>query len=133
MTKGHTKKALHGETPFDFLRSIVEDKEDKQAAALFVEFAKTFEGKKQLTWSKGLKKRYAVTEKSDDLLASEVDDKARLLGMITLDQWRDVLAVEGRAVVLQVASSGGWDSVLVYLEQIQGSGNKKDKTSSRFT
>jgi hypothetical protein len=125
MTKGHTKRALHGETPFDLLRAVLADKEDKQAAALFIEFAKTFEGKRQLHWSKGLKKRYAVTDKSDDQLAAETDDKARLLGMITLDQWRDVLAVEGRAVVLQVAASGGWDGVVVYLEQIKGSAGPK--------
>ena len=97
MTKGHTKKALHGETPFDLLRAVLADQDDKQAAALFIEFAKTFEGKKQLTWSKGLKKLYQVADKSDELLAAEVDDKARLLGMISVDQWRDVLAVEGRA------------------------------------
>lgn len=120
MTKGHTKKASQGETPFDFLRAIVQDKEDKQAAALFVEFAKTFEGKRQLHWSKGLKKLYLVAEKTDDALAAETDDKARLLGMITLEQWRDVLAIEGRAVVLQVAASGGWDAVTLYLEQIRG-------------
>jgi hypothetical protein len=125
MTKGHTKKASQGETPFDFLRAIVQDKEDKQAAALFVEFAKTFEGKRQLHWSKGLKKLYLVAEKTDDALAAETEDKARLLGMITLEQWRDVLAVEGRAVVLQVASSGGWDAVVLYLEQIRGSGKKE--------
>jgi hypothetical protein len=132
MTKGHTKKALHGETPFDFLRAIVQDKEDKQAAALFVEFAKTFEGKKQLTWSKGLKGRYQVIDKTDESLASETDDKARLLGMITLEQWRDVLAVEGRAVVLQVASSGGWDAVVLYLVQIQGAaGTQKEYTKGK--
>lgn len=125
LTKGHTKKALHGETPFDFLRAIVADKNDKQAAALFVEFAKTFEGKRQLHWSKGLKKRYQVTEKTDDALAEETDDKARLLGMITVDQWRDVLAVEGRGVVLQVAASGGWGGVSCYLEQIKGFGRVK--------
>ena len=79
-------------------------------------------------WSKGLKKRYAVTDKTDDALAAETDDKARLLGMITLDQWRDVLADEGRAVVLSLAASGGWDSVAVYLEQIKGSaGSKKER------
>ena len=133
MTKGHTKKALHGETPFDFLRSVLLDKSDKQAAALFVEFAKTFEGKRQLHWSKGLKKRYAVTDKTDDVLAAETDDKARLLGMLTVDQWRDVLAVEGRAVVLQVAASGGWGALAVYLDCIKGAGNKKDKTLHCFT
>jgi hypothetical protein len=130
MTKGHTKKALHGETPFDFLRAIVQDKEDKQASALFIEFAKTFEGKRQLHWSKGLKKLYQVAEKTDDVLAAETDDKARLLGMITLDQWRDVLAVEGRAVVLAVAAGGGWDAVTAYLEQIRGSAPVPKKGAS---
>lgn len=119
LTKGHTKKALHGETPFDFLRAVLLDKADKQAAALFIEFAKTFEGKRQLHWSKGLKKRYLVSEKTDEALAAEADDRARLLGSITLEQWRDVLAVEGRAVVLQLAASGGWDSVAVYLASIK--------------
>lgn len=127
MTKGHTKKALHGETPFDFLRSYLADPEDKQAAALFIEFAKTFEGKRQLTWSKGLKKRYQVADKTDELLASEHDDMAQLLGVITLAQWRDVLAVEGRAVVLQVAASGGWDAVASYLESIK----RKISTASK--
>lgn len=125
MTKGHTKKALHGETPFDFLRAVLGDKSDKQAAALFVEFAKTFEGKRQLHWSRGLKARYEVTDKSDEALAAETDDMARLLGMLTLDQWRDVLAVEGRAVVLSVAASGGWDAVTFYLDQIKGTANAR--------
>lgn len=124
ITKGHIKKALHGETPFDLLRAVLADKDDKQAAALFIEYAKAFEGKRQLHWSKGLKKRYAVTDKSDDQLAAETDDRARLLGMLSIDQWRDVLAVDGRAVVLQVAASGGWDGVEVYLEQIKGKGLK---------
>lgn len=133
MTKGHTKKAIHGETPFDFLRAYLLDKTDKQAAALFVEFAETFEGKRQLTWSKGLKKRYAISEKTDETLADEKDDMARLLGSITIEQWRDVLSVEGRGSVLSVAASSGWDAVAVYLESIKGAGNKKDKTLLCFT
>jgi hypothetical protein len=133
MTKGHTKKALHGETPFDLLRAVLADQDDKQAAALFIEFAKTFEGKRQLHWSKGLKKRYQVADKSDELLASEVDDKARLLGMISVDQWRDVLAVEGRAAVLSIAASSGWDGVTAYLEQIKGSGVRHSETLLKRT
>ena len=124
MTKGHTKKARHGETPFDFLRAYLLDKTDKQAAALFIEFAQTFEGKRQLHWSKGLKKRYAITDKSDETLSAEHDQLAQLLGTITLEQWRDVLAVEGRGVVLSLASSGGWDAVTAYLDSI------KSKTST---
>ena len=119
MTKGHTKKATHGETPFDFLRAYLADKNDKQAAALFIEFAQTFEGKRQLHWSSGLKKRYAIGEKTDEELAEVQDDFARVLGTITLDQWRDVLAVDGRSKVLVLAAADGWDAVVRYLRSIQ--------------
>ena len=119
MTKGHTKKALHGETPFDFLRAQLADSSDKQAGALFREFAETFKGKRQLLWSTGLKNRYAIGELSDDELSAQMDDEARLLGQIRLDQWCDVLAVEGRGVVLQLAASGGWDAVASYLASIK--------------
>lgn len=123
MTKGHTKKALHGETPFDFLRSLLEDPADKQAAALFRHFAETFKGKRQLHWSRGLKARYAIGEKNDEQLAGDAeDDLSILLGLITMEQWRDVLAVEGRASVLSIATSGGWPAVLDYLEGIKGAG-----------
>jgi hypothetical protein len=57
-------------------------------------------------------------------LAAETDDKARLLGMLTIEQWRDVLAVEGRGAVLSVAASGGWDALAAYLESIKGKGVK---------
>lgn len=129
MTKGHTKKALHGETPFDFLRSYLADSEDKQAGALFHEFATTFKGKRQLHWSKGLKDLYNVGDQSDDEVAASQDDLARLLGIITLDQWRDVLAVDGRGVVLQLAASGGWDAVQCYLSSICGAGKRPAKSS----
>lgn len=124
MTKGHTKKALHGETPFDFLRAYLADKNDKQAAALFVEFAQTFEGKHQLHWSRGLKKRFAIGEKTDEQLSAVQDDFAQLLGTITLDQWRDVLKVEGRVHVLVLAVAGGWDAVRLYLDEIKGVAQK---------
>lgn len=119
MTKGHTKKALHGETPFDFLRSYLADKEDKQAGALFKEFCETFKGKRQLHWSKGLKARFAIVEKTDDQVAAEQEDSAVLLGSITLDQWRDVLAANARGTVLSVAASGGWPAVAIYLKSIE--------------
>jgi pyrimidine deaminase RibD-like protein len=123
MTKGHTKKALHGETPFDLLRAVLNDEKDRQAAALFIEFARVFKGKRQLHWSRGLKARYAIGEKNDDELAQEKeDDLAVLLGTINVDQWRDVLAVEGRGDVLSLASRGGWPAVVDYLASIRGRG-----------
>jgi hypothetical protein len=123
MTKGHTKKASKGETPFDFLRAILADRTDKQAGRLFVEFAEVFKGKQQLRWSPGLKKRFAIGESSDEELAAKQDDLAFLLGTLTVDQWRDVLRVEGRGVLLHLAAgAGGWDAVQLYLAGIAGGG-----------
>jgi len=127
MTKGHTKKALHGETPFDFLRAYLVDKNDKQAAALFIEFANTFKCKRQLVWSKGLKKRFGIGDKTDDQIADEKVDPSHLLSKLTDDQWRDVLAVEGREVVLSIAPSG-WDALAAYLDSIKGSYVPKKST-----
>lgn len=120
MTKGHTKKALHGETPFDFLRAYLADRSDKQAAALFKEFAQTFKGKRQLYWSKGLKARFAIEEASDEELSTRVEEEAVLLGLLTVDQWRDVLKVDGRATVLEIAARSGWHEVERYLWFIEG-------------
>ena len=139
ITKGHTKKAIHGETPFDFLRAYLGDASDKQAGALFKEFAETFKGKQQLRWSPGLKKRYAIGESTDEELAAQMDDHAAMLGTITLDQWRDVLADEGRGTVLMLAANGGWDAVARYLESIKGKADKaldrkiRDAKISRYS
>ena len=126
MTKGHTKKALHGETPFDFLRAYLADRNDKQAGALFKEFAETFKGKRQLHWSAGLKKRYAIGEKSDDEISKEMDDFADVLGCITFAQWCDILAMDARGTVLSLAAAGGWPAVVVFLQSIKGKGSKSN-------
>lgn len=116
MTKGHTKKANDGETPFDMLRAYLETG-DKQGGALFCEFAETFKGKRQLHWSKGLKRRFGIGEMSDEELAVKQEDSCRILGQITLEQWRKILKVEGRSIVLELASQS-WDAVTRYLESI---------------
>ena len=108
MTKGHIKKGkAGGETPHDLLRAVLADKNDKQAMALFAEFAKAFKGKRQLSWSNGLKARFGLADKNDEELAAELEDNAELLGLLTPDQWRDVLKVKARATVLELAASAG--------------------------
>ncbi len=128
MTKGHTKKAKDGETPFDLLRAYLED-QDKQGAALFAEFAKTFKGKRQLYWSAGLKQRFGVGEVSDEELAGRQDDKAALLGAISFEQWRAILRHEGRAIVLELAEKG-WEAVSRYLDSIVLKGASDDEASN---
>ncbi len=116
MTKGHIKKAKDGESPFDLLRAYLADC-DKQAGALFREFAETFKGKRQLHWSKGLKKRFEIGEITDEELANQQDDKAVLLGTITVSQWRYVLKKEARSLVLELAEQG-WEAVARFLASV---------------
>jgi hypothetical protein len=116
MTKGHIKKAKDGETPFDLLRSYLEAA-NKQAGALFREFAETFKGKRQLHWSNGLKKLFSIGDLSDEELANKQDDKAVLLGTITVDQWRYILKKEARSLVLELAEQG-WEAVARFLSSV---------------
>lgn len=121
MTKAHIKRAKEGgETPFDLLRACLADPEDHQAAYLFREFVTCFKGKRQLSWSNGLKARFYLDDKTDEELAAEKEERAYLLGQITVDQWRDVLKVKARAIVLELASYGGWLAVSGFLEIIKG-------------
>lgn len=116
MTKGHIKKAKDGESPFDLLRAYLENG-DKQAGALFREFAECFKGKRQLHWSSGLKKRFQIGEMSDEELANQQDDKALLLGTITVSQWRYILKKEARSLVLELAEQS-WEAVSRFLASI---------------
>lgn len=119
LVKGHTKKSNEGETPWDFLRAVLADPNDKHAGQLFVEFATAFRGKRQLTWSKGLKAHFGIGEVSDECLAEKLEASAIYLGSITIEQWRAVLKVEGRVKVLELAEGpGGWDSVQEYLSSL---------------
>jgi hypothetical protein len=121
MTRGHTKKGKQGgETPFDLLRALLADENDKQAKALFREFAEAFKGKRQLVWSKGLKALFAVEEASDGEVAQRAEEESKFLGTITFDQWRDVLKVDARATVLEIAARRSWYEVERFLWFIQG-------------
>lgn len=124
MTKGHTKRASKGRSPFDLLRSYLYD-EDKQAAALFVQYAGVFKGKRQLLWSPGLKDLFSVADLSDEETAALVEESAEMLGMIELEEWRVVLRFDVRGEVLELARHG-WEPVRRLLDNlIERSKDKK--------
>lgn len=116
MTKGHiAKKAKSGgSSPFDLLRRVLADRSDKQAAFLFREFAEAFHGRRQLVWSKGLKDRFSIQAVADELIAEGGDEESVRLGVLSVEDWRRVLWVEGRSIVLELARHG-WPAVELYL------------------
>lgn len=124
LTQWHRKRGkVDSQTPFDLLRQVF-DTQDKQAAALFREYADSFHGRHQLQFSRGLKKLYAIAEVSDDELANRQDDDAVLLGSFTPDQWRLVCQTGQRGSLLEVASSSGWDAVVSLLESLARSSER---------
>lgn len=118
LTKGHIKKSKGGATPFDLLRRCLVDPGDKRSGLLFREFAECFHGRRQLVWSRGLKARFLVVDVQDEELASRLDDDCHVLGRLVADDWRRVVRVEGRALVLELARSG-WAAVELYLSSLR--------------
>jgi len=125
MTKGHMKKASSGSrSPFDLLRSYLNDR-DKQAGALFVEYAKAFKGKRQLVWSKGLKDLFSIDDKTDPEISARVEDDAYLLGSINIEQWRAVRRFNARGEILELARHG-WEPVERLLSELMKSRSKNE-------
>jgi hypothetical protein len=123
MVKSHVKKG-RGErfTPWDFLRLYRDGDTDGQAVASqkFEEYAAAFKGRKQLVFSRGLKALYRIEDSSDQEIAEKLEDTARLLGVLTLAQWRRVLKYGDRGLLLKRAMLEGWPGVVGYLEQLPG-------------
>ena len=118
LTKGHTKKAKDGETPFDFLRAFFRDSKDKQSAILFKEFAETFKGKRQLHWSAGLKEHFKIDDISDEAIAESQDELADLLGIIELEEWQVILNADMRGELLEIARREGWHGVRIFIDNL---------------
>ena len=100
MTKSHIKRGRDSNmTPFDLLRDVLKN-DDDYSKALFREYASAFKGKRQLHWSRGLKDRFGITDKTDEELAKEKVELADLLGILSPEEWRHILHNDKRAQLL---------------------------------
>lgn len=119
MTKGHIKQGRGTEehyTPFALLAAIHDGEEGSELlAGKFAEYARVFKGRKQLTYSPGLKARYQVEEKTDEDLMAEHEHEAMTLVELQDEQWSGVLANDARAEVLEEARTGRPGRVLSLL------------------
>lgn len=124
LTKAPVKLARgsKGNTPLDLLaQSLMDPKKKKRrrAASLWKTYAKAFKGRRQLVWSHGLRKKFGlVKDETDEEIAKREDEQAQLLAMISLRNWRIVLANDARGEVLEVASSGDRKQLDEFLRSI---------------
>ena len=78
----------------------------KRAAALFREYAEATKGRRQLVWSPGLKKRYAIVDLNDEELCAQVDEDSVLVAQIPLDAWRAIRLQKMQAHILNAVQYG---------------------------
>ncbi len=93
---------------------------DIEAGLLWFEFAKTFKGRKQIVWSKGLRAALlgSGVEETDEEIAAKFEERSIVLAVLSLVEWRLVLAHEAVAELLQVADSGDVAAVGAYLQSL---------------
>ena len=119
LTKANIKQGKEGRyTPWDLLRWHGETG-DERPAELFREYAQAFYHARQLVWSRGLKARYRVREKTDQELAEQQEDEAVIVIRIAKADWHRVCQDRGRGMVLGLAENGGASAVLRYLESLR--------------
>jgi hypothetical protein len=119
VVKSHAKRARRedddpaapGRAPFELLAASLAG--DRVAGVLVGEFARAFHGCSQLQWSPGLREALGLPPRGQpDVQVAETEDPASvLLGRLTLAEWRDIVLVEGRAVVVRAALGGEWETV----------------------
>ena len=124
LTKSHVKKGKNTSlTAFDFLRlaSSTDSTIKNKYSDLFTEYALSFYGKRQLYWSRGLKKHFKIDEITDDeILEDELDD-AEIVAEISPKNWTFIcsLPFDVRGSLLRYAELGGFDAVHTYIAYLK--------------
>lgn len=114
LARAHSKRGrgFRRMTPFDFLRAQF-DQELSVAQRigfreLFAEYVQAFKGVAQIFWSRGLKARFAIEDKSDEETAEESREAADALVRLESEQWEKLFFRDDhRATVLLLAQEGG--------------------------
>jgi hypothetical protein len=116
--KTGTRGGRAGLHPFGLLANSMDG--DKKAGYRFVEYAMAIRGRAQLFWSRGLKAKVGITDKSDEELAIEDQDKADCLGRLESGDWMVIRATPGAmSKLLDIAQDGGWPAVRTFVDGLK--------------
>lgn len=125
MSYSHVKESSKSYSPHDMLREVSETG-DAFYADRFIEYAKSFKGRRQLYWSKGLKQfllqQIDDTELSDEDIANEQVESEEVLGEIAKSDWRLVVKHGYRFKLLEAIYEFGFPvlyEVLLYLRTLE--------------
>lgn len=113
MSRSDVKRGRTGSvSPFEFLDDDLDGYSGDERARLWREYYQATKGRRAITWSRGLKKRYDVGEKSDEEIQKEAESTI-LVWRTHADVYREVLRVRPTdlAVALELAEAEEWDEL----------------------
>ena len=117
-TQTKTARGVHGtRSVWSFLDDVI-DQGDADALDRWHEFQRASKGRRQLTWSKGLRERLGLrAEKSDEEVAGEeLGTKEDDLVLITAAGWRVVIAGRLMVPILEIVEKEGLSGVRALLD-----------------
>jgi hypothetical protein len=117
-TQSKTSRGAHKTRPvWEFLDDVL-DQGDADALERWHEWQRGSKGRRQLTWSKGLRELLSLrAEKSDeDVAAEELGSKADDLVIITAAGWRAVVAGRLRVQILESVYRQGFSGLRALLD-----------------
>lgn len=124
LTRAHSKRGrLRRFTPWDFLRAQfdveVSVADRIRYRELFAEYVQAFRRIAQLFWSRGLKARFSIEDKTDEETAEESREAADSLARLEVEQWdRLFVRADHRVTVLLLAQSGGADAIREFVDSL---------------
>jgi len=108
-----SQKSSHGINPFQMLDNLTPTN-----IKLFQEYAAAIKGRKQLLYSKGLKKILKMAVVSDKTITEDVSKFDVIIALITREGWTNILDKQVRGELLAVASTGDINELFNYLSHV---------------
>lgn len=111
MAKANAKAGRHSNRSFlQLVDCFMDDDATPQHRArarhLILEYVEATKGKKVLTWTPGLKKRYAVADLSDEEIVAQQEEEAVLIAEIPLKDWKIIISNHLESAILDACLNG---------------------------
>lgn len=111
LARGDVKSARGGLVPFELLDVTSDDAGGMSAALrrrLWMEFVTATKGRRAFSWSRGLKARFGVNERTDNQVLNDTERAGELVGVIPVDAYNRLLRTEPSTLsaLLTLASRG---------------------------
>lgn len=113
MSRSDVKSGRGGSiSPFELLDDDCAGYSEDERSRLWREYYQATKGRRAITWSRGLKKRYDVGEKTDEQIQDEAESTV-LVWQTSADSYREVLRTcpVDLARALELAEAEAWDEL----------------------